>query len=53
MSAQRPIPVVDGLLAATAKMHGMTLVTRNEAHVAGLGAALLNPSTRHPQHPAP
>ena len=43
MSAQRPVPVVDGLLAATAKVHGMTLVTRNDAHVAGLGAEVLNP----------
>ncbi len=43
MSAQRSIPVIDGLLAATARAHRMTLVTRNEADVAGLGANLLNP----------
>ena len=43
MSAQRPVPVIDGLLAATAQVHGMTLVTRNDAHVTGLGAELLNP----------
>jgi len=43
MSAQRPIPVIDGLLAATAKVHRMTLVTRNDADVAHLGAKLLNP----------
>ncbi len=43
MSAQRPIPVVDGLLAATAKVHGMTLVTRNDGHVAGLGAGTVEP----------
>jgi hypothetical protein len=43
MSAQRPIPVIDGLLAATAKVHGMTLVTRNDADVAELGAQVLNP----------
>ena len=43
MSAVRPIPVIDGLLAATAKIHGMTLVTRNEADVASLGADVLNP----------
>ena len=43
MSAQRPIPVIDGLLAATAKVHGMTLVTRNDADVAELGARVLNP----------
>lgn len=43
MGARRPIPTIDGLLAATAKVHGMTLVTRNAADVAGLGAKVLNP----------
>ena len=39
----RNIPVVDGLLAATAIVHDMTLVTRNVSDVQGLGARLLNP----------
>jgi predicted nucleic acid-binding protein len=43
MSAVRPVPVVDGLLAATAKAHRMALVTRNDADVAGLGAKIINP----------
>jgi predicted nucleic acid-binding protein len=43
MNAIRPIPVIDGLLAATAKIHRMTLVTRNIIDVADLGAAVLNP----------
>jgi hypothetical protein len=43
MSAIRPIPVIDGLLAATALTNGLTLVTRNDRDVAGLGAAVLNP----------
>jgi predicted nucleic acid-binding protein len=43
MSAIRPIPVIDGLLAATAMTHGLTLVTRNYHDVAGLGAAVFNP----------
>ena len=43
MSAIRPIPVIDGLLAATAVTHGLTLVTRNDRDVAGLGAIVLNP----------
>lgn len=38
-----PLPVVDGLLAATAKVHGLTLVTRNTADVARSGAQVLNP----------
>ena len=43
MSALRPIPVIDGLLAATAKTHDMILVTRNASNVEGLGAKVLNP----------
>ncbi len=43
ISAIRPVPVIDGLLAATALTHGLTLVTRNDGDVAGLGANVLNP----------
>ena len=43
MSAIRPVPTVDTLLAATAKIHRMTLTARNVADVAGLGADVLNP----------
>jgi predicted nucleic acid-binding protein len=43
MSAIRPIPVIDGLLAATAVTHDLTLVTRNDRDIAGLGATVLNP----------
>ena len=43
MYALRPLSTVDGLLAATAKVHGLTLVTRNEADVAGLGVEVINP----------
>jgi predicted nucleic acid-binding protein len=43
MSAIRPIPVVDGLQAATAMTNGLTLVTRNDCDILGLGAAVLNP----------
>lgn len=38
-----PLPVVDGLLAATAMVHGWTLVTRNGGDVASTGVRLLNP----------
>ena len=39
------LPVVDGLLAATAKVHGWTLVTRNASDVANTGAPLYDPFT--------
>ncbi|MGA7802865.1 MAG: type II toxin-antitoxin system VapC family toxin [Gammaproteobacteria bacterium] len=39
----RPVPVIDGLLAATAKVHRMTLVTRDTADIAGLDVQVLNP----------
>ena len=39
----RNVPVVDGLLAATAKVHNLTLVTRNIQDVQGLGVNLFNP----------
>ena len=42
-SALRPLPVIDALLAATAKIHGITLVTRNTKDLAGLDCELLNP----------
>lgn len=43
MTAARSVPSIDALLAATAKVHRMTLVTRNLPDVIGLGADLLNP----------
>ncbi len=41
----RPFPVIDGLLAATAQAHGMTLVTRNVGDLDGWPAVdlLVNP----------
>ncbi|MBX6744890.1 MAG: type II toxin-antitoxin system VapC family toxin, partial [Acetobacteraceae bacterium] len=36
-------PVVDALLAATALVHDLVLVTRNTADVEGLGVQVLNP----------
>jgi predicted nucleic acid-binding protein len=43
MSASRSVPVIDALLAATAQVHDLVLVTRNTADVSGLGARTLNP----------
>ena len=38
-----PHPVRDGLIAATALVHGMTVVTRNVEDFARTGARVLNP----------
>lgn len=43
MNAVRTLPVVDGLLAATALVHDLTLVTRNVVDVEGTGVKTLNP----------
>jgi predicted nucleic acid-binding protein len=40
-----PVPVVDGLMAATVLVHGWTLVTRNAGDVASTGVRLLDPFT--------
>jgi toxin FitB len=37
------VPVIDGLLAATAIHHNLTLVTRNTRDMARTGVALFNP----------
>ncbi len=39
----RTLPVVDSLLAATAHVHGLTLVTRNVRDVTSTGVPVLNP----------
>jgi predicted nucleic acid-binding protein len=46
LSAQRPRPVIDTLLAATAMTHDLILVTRNIRDVEDIGVRLLNPWTR-------
>lgn len=38
-----PRPVCDGLIAATALVHGMTVVTRNVADFEPMGVPVLNP----------
>ena len=43
MRAKRSAPVIDALLAATARVYDLTLATRNTADVAGLGAEVVNP----------
>jgi predicted nucleic acid-binding protein len=41
--AGRPLAVPDGMIAATAMEHGLTMVTRNVKDFEGLGLTILNP----------
>lgn len=43
LRAGRPLPVIDGLLLATAAVNGLTFVTRNEHDCAERGVPILNP----------
>lgn len=43
-----PLPVVDALMAATALVHELILVTRNVADVERTGVRLINPFTDSP-----
>ncbi|MEA2220544.1 MAG: toxin FitB [Solirubrobacteraceae bacterium] len=49
LNAADPIPIVDGLMAATARVRGMTFVTRNVARVARPGVRVLNPWEQPPE----
>ncbi len=40
---RRSPPPIDGLIAATAILHGMTMVTRNTRHFGLTGVRMLNP----------
>ena len=44
-SGDRPRPVIDTLLAATAAKHSLTLVTRNTRDISGLPVKVHNPWT--------
>jgi len=43
MNAVTTLPAIDGLLAATARVHGLTVVTRNTKDVTRTGVPWLNP----------
>jgi toxin FitB len=43
LAAIRPLPVIDGLLAATASVHGLAVVTRNTRDFADIGVPLVDP----------
>ena len=43
LMGERPRPIVDTLIAATALVHGLTLVTRNTRDIADTGVTAINP----------
>ncbi len=43
MSALRTVPIIDSLLAVTAKVHSLTVVTRNVSDFVAFDIAVLNP----------
>jgi predicted nucleic acid-binding protein len=43
MNVPDPVSIIDGLMAATAKVRNMTFVTRNTSDVTRTGVRLLNP----------
>lgn len=45
LSVLQPLPVADGLLAATAIRHGLTIITRNAADFQRSGVDYFNPFT--------
>ncbi|MEZ5177245.1 MAG: type II toxin-antitoxin system VapC family toxin [Acidimicrobiales bacterium] len=45
MSVPDPVPVVDGLIAATAAVHDLTVVTRNVANIDRTGIGWIDPFT--------
>lgn len=46
LNVPTPRPVVDGLLGATARVHGLTIVTRNAADFSAMGVEVHNPFKR-------
>ena len=43
LNVPNPIPTIDGLLAATAIVHGLVLATRNTADISRTGVRYFNP----------
>ena len=43
MNVPDSLPVIDSLLAVTAKVHGLTVVTRNSKNIARTGVPTINP----------
>ncbi len=46
MGLQQPIPILDAFLAATALVHGLTVVSRDEEGFRNIGAPVVNPFSK-------
>ena len=46
LGLQQPIPMLDALLAATALVHGLTVVSRNEEDFRNTGVPVINPFSK-------
>ena len=44
----KPLPAIDSLIAATAQVHDLTVVTRNTQDMKGSGVEVINPWTYEP-----
>ena len=47
LNVPKPVPVVDGLMAATARIFDLTLVTRNVRDISATGVAFIDPWARN------
>ncbi len=48
LNSRDPLPVADSLMAATARVHDLIVVTRNTTDYADTGVTVFNPFTAHP-----
>jgi predicted nucleic acid-binding protein len=46
LGLRQPVPVLDAFLAATALVHGLTMVSRDEAGFHHTGATVINPFSK-------
>ena len=49
LGLQQPVPVLDALLAATALVHGLTMVSRDEEGFRNTGVQVINPFSKAPR----
>jgi predicted nucleic acid-binding protein len=46
LGLQQPVPILDGFLAATALVHGLTVISRDEEGFRHTGAPVINPFSK-------